>query len=222
MADSLGLLLTTADSLVVFGFSIAFGDSEFQQPILTLPQFYTLLMQEDQAALAAAGNAPKALTGSTTPATPTKAPNDHVLAVERGRFVRNKSAGSPDANNTETPEGAVWLVKPQGFIFRVQSRFAIGTAILSDTKPTDDEVVATAIHPIYAKPMHLVAGKGDDDQQISSTMTITISADHYNVGEFTCVPVYKKVPQALWAPCKHLHPKAMVLVCIVDRWTDYE
>src|SRR5205085_2939224 len=171
-----------------------FGSDEHPERILTLPEFYGLLEQQEQSGSGAITSKP-----SANPAVP-KPP---VLSVEKGHFVKNLPLTNDKANNTEIPERKPWIVKAQGFVFRVQSRFAISKGVLSDGDPADDIVVVESQTPIYAKPMHLLAGKGDDDQHISSTLTITITA-HFGVDPFICSSVIKKVPYALWGPCKFI------------------
>jgi hypothetical protein len=194
----------------VFGFSIHFGDDEATQDPLNIEEFNTLLLQQHDDT----SSATTAVTTSAGGAPPSAASkNDHVFAVEKGRHISNKSS-----NDTVVPEGAAWIVKPQGFVFRVQSRFAI------ETSTCNGESGVNTPTPIYAKPMHLVAGKmpgkGDDDQHITSTMTITITQtegkEQVPIPAFSVKQVLKKVPQALWAPCKILtrnHYKVNQISC---------
>jgi hypothetical protein len=166
----------------VFGFSIHFGDDEQDAPILDINGFQTLLEQQQDG----------------TPAQPTA----HVYAVEKGRYVVNKST-----NNTDTPPGAGWTVKSQGFSFRVQSRFAI------ETSSCNGEAGVQTENAIYAKPMHLLADVDPKkDQHIMSTMSVTITqkVDGKDVptSPFKATAVVKKVPQALWGACKCLSIKS--------------
>jgi Family of unknown function (DUF6603) len=94
----------------VFGFSIHFGDAEQDAPILDILGFQTLLEQQQDGISAQ--------------------PTAHLYAVEKGRYVVNKST-----NNTDSPPGAGWTVKSQGFSFRVQSRFAIETSSCNRLRP---------------------------------------------------------------------------------------
>ena len=167
----------------VFGFGIHFGDDEQEAPVLDIRGFQTLLEQQQDG----------------TPVQPTP----HVYAVEKGRYVVNKST-----NNTDTPEGATWTVKSQGFAFRVQSRFAI------ETSSCNGEAGVQTENAIYAKPMHLLAD--DDpkkDQHITSTMIVTITqkvdGKDVVIPPFNATAVVKKVPQALWGACK----------CFPSPWT---
>lgn len=191
----------------VFGFSIHFGDDEQTQHVLDINEFNVLLMQQHDATTAAI-TAPVAPTPGA-PAT-IASTNDHVFAVEKGRHVVNKSS-----NNTEQPEGAIWLVKSQGFAFRVQSRFAI------ETSTCNGEAGVSTTHAIYAKPMHLVADHDPTkDQHITSTMTITMTqtegTTQVPIPPFKVTEIIKKVPQALWAPCKYLryYNQNIRLICI--------
>lgn len=174
----------------VFGFSIHFGDDEAQQNALDINEFNVLLEQQhDPSTTVATAGA-----SSTTPA-PATSTNDHVLAIEKGRYIVNKTT-----TNTDVPEGANWIVKHQGFAFRVQSRFAIETSTGNGVAG-----VLTAA-PIYAKPMQLVADKDPaKDQHITSTMSITITQTVDGKEEpvtFNQAAVIKKVPQALWGACE--------------------
>ncbi|GIK00104.1 hypothetical protein Aspvir_004119 [Aspergillus viridinutans] len=158
----------------VFGFSIHFGNDRVDQAALTLPQFYQLLLQQE-----APHTTP---TGSTN--------SDHVLSIEAGRQIINSGGES-----TDVPEGEPWKVKSQGFICRVQSRFAIESADVNGVSPV------TTKTRIYSKPMHLTApdpSRKIPDEHITSAMKITIKGHDDAMGTFTCKEVYKKVPQASW------------------------
>jgi hypothetical protein len=177
----------------VFGFTIHFGDTGNADAAIDLPAFWELLLQQPETPGVAAVHTISAVLLEDSSSTSTIAPaipqvdNAHVLAVESGFAL-----GSSKEQSTETKEGAPWTVRPQGFIFRVQSRFAVGTASCNG----DNEIVPPT--SIYAKPMHL-----KDDQTIQSTLKIKVSFEE-DLGVFTCTPVMKKVPKALWAACKFI------------------
>jgi hypothetical protein len=171
----------------VFGFTVHFGDSGDTDNAIDLPAFWQLLLQQP-------GDTPPATLsaiseGTTASASPT---NAHVLVVETGR-----PPGNSKTKSIATKEGAIWVVRPQGFTFRVQSRFAIGTASCNG----HSEIVSPT--SIYAKPMHLTASTGNDDQAIQSTLSIKVDFEE-SLGVFTCNPIMKKVPKALWGACESI------------------
>jgi hypothetical protein len=175
----------------VFGFTIHFGDAGNADAAIDLPAFWELLLQQPGTqsvtavhAISAAPLEDTSLISTNAPAIP-QVDKAHVLVVESGRAL-----GSSKEQSIETKEGAPWIVRPQGFIFRVQSRFAVETASCNG----QSEIVSPA--PIYAKPMHL---KGN--QTIQSALNIKVTFEE-NLRVFTCAPVMKKVPKALWAACK--------------------
>jgi hypothetical protein len=191
----------------VFGFSIYFGDGGNADAAIDLPAFWQLLLQQPEdtpniMAAHAVSPVPLEHTSSTSTVAPAipQINNAHVLVVESGRAL-----GSSKTQSIATKEGAPWIVRPQGFTFRVQSRFAMGTASCNG----HSEIVSPT--PIYAKPMHLVAGTGNNDQAIRSTLNITVSFEE-NLGVFTCSPVIKKVPKALWSACEFILLKTSLML----------
>jgi hypothetical protein len=171
----------------VFGFTIHFGNAGNAEAAIDLPAFWQLLLQQAETpGVHAISAVPFDLPSTVAPGIP-QVDNAHVLVVQSGRAL-----GSSKEQSIETKEGAPWIVRPQGFTFCVQSRFAVGTASCNG----HNGIVSPA--PIYAKPMHL-----QDDQAIDSTLKINVSFKE-DLGVFTCTPVMKKVPKALWAACKFI------------------
>lgn len=169
----------------VFGFSVHFGDESPANDAITLAEFWYLAQQQTASEKAA-----------VTATTSGNSKSGHVLSVVTGRYPgKNKS--------TETPEGEPWVVRRGGFKFSAQSQFPIRSAICNHGPPADHQTA------IYAKPMHLVggsSGKSDENggQWVESTMTISVVEGTVPVLGFTCAPIVKKVPSALWGKCDSL------------------
>lgn len=169
----------------VFGFSVHFGDESPTNDAVTLAEFWYLAQQQtasDKAAVTATAS--------------TNSKSEHVLSVVTGRYPGKST-------NTETPEGAVWVVRRGGFKFSAQSQFPIRSAICNHGTPLEHQTA------IYAKPMHLVGGSSDQSDQnggqwIESAMTISIVEGTVPVLGFTCEAIVKKVPSALWGKCESL------------------
>jgi hypothetical protein len=182
----------------VFGFTVYFGHSDNSNDPIDLPAFWQLLLQQPgdtpiTTEIPAVTSLPLAVTGPTnTPATIQQVDHAHVFAVEAGR-----SPGKSKTESMETKPGALWVVRPQGFRFRVQSLFAIGAASCNEHSPV---AFPTSI---YAKPMQLVAGNGSNDGSILSNLTIKVDFVE-KLGVFKCDPVVKKVPKALWGACESI------------------
>lgn len=172
----------------VFGFSVHFGDDSSANDAITLAEFWYLAQQQTASDKAAVAAIAATASGNSK--------SEHVLSVVTGRYPgKNKS--------TETPEGAPWVVRRGGFKFSAQSQFPIRTAICNQGPQVEHQTA------IYAKPMHLVGGSSDRSdenggQWIESTMAISVVEGTVHVPGFTCAPIVKKVPSALWGKCNSL------------------
>jgi hypothetical protein len=183
----------------VFGFTVHFGDSGDAPAAIDLTEFWQLLLQQP-GDVAVTTDGPAIHSVPTVASDPTVTPTQHiaqiqdahVLVVEAGRHP-----GNSKTKDIETQEHAPWIVRAQGFQFRVQSLFAIGTA-----SANRQETIRSPNQHIYAKPLHLVSDSdATKDQSIESTLTITITGPE-ELGIFKCEPVIKKVPKALWGDCE--------------------
>jgi hypothetical protein len=153
---------------------IYFGQPPGPPPALRLDEFWELL-------LSSPGNGP----GESDKAGIT-------LAIESGSLPGENHKVATDSTNQS------WAVSPGGFIFLVQCRFALQEVIYDKTQVIPKQ--GGDIYQVFSRPMH-------STQSITSILTITVTRDKQKEGEnevveFTCKPIWKKVPSAQWGKCE--------------------